>query len=209
MTEPPPRIIGRTSSSFTRVARIFAHELDVAYGFVSVRDLLSLDPADYAGNPALKLPSLETDTAAWYGSLNICRELARRSQRQLRIVWPEHLERPLAANAQELALQAMSSEVAIIMGQSAAGGADNPHQQKLRASLTNSLAWLNAKLPRILEELPQDRQLSYLEVTLFCLITHLPFRGVLNTDEYPELNRLASAHEARPSAAATYYHFQS
>src|SRR5690242_17668197 len=77
-------IVGRPSSHFTRVARLFAEELGLAYQFELVRDLLSRDSAHYGGNPALKLPALKTREATWFGALNICRELARRSERRLR-----------------------------------------------------------------------------------------------------------------------------
>src|SRR5690349_7327770 len=98
-------LVGRSSSHHTRIARIFAAELEVPCELEVVRDLMSLDPADYAGNPALKLPSLRTDEGTWFGALPICRELARRSARaltDLTIVWPEHLLDPLPVNAQEL-----------------------------------------------------------------------------------------------------------
>src|SRR6185312_1791783 len=110
-------ITGRSSSHFTRTARVFAHELGVKYRFAPVLDLMSSDSRDYAGNPALKLPVLTTDDdAVWYGTLAICRELQRRSQLQRTIVWPEQLTQALTSNAQELVLHAMSAEVSLIMG---------------------------------------------------------------------------------------------
>jgi len=44
--------------------------------------------ADYGGNPALKLPALETDDGTWLGALNVCREASRRAGREAEIVWP-------------------------------------------------------------------------------------------------------------------------
>src|SRR4051812_43364066 len=106
-----PTLIGRSSSSFTRVTRIFAAELGVEHGFEIVPDLLSLDAADYGGNPALKLPSLRTPRGIWFGALNICRELERLAPRRPFIVWPEAYDGPLLANAQELTLHAMATGV--------------------------------------------------------------------------------------------------
>ena len=57
---PVSYIVGRSSSHFTRLVRLFALELGVAYEFAPVYDLSSLDARDYAGNPALKLPSAGT-----------------------------------------------------------------------------------------------------------------------------------------------------
>jgi hypothetical protein len=52
------QIIGRSSSHFTRVALVFAHELGVPFELVPIYDMTEVDPAVYAGNPALKLPTL-------------------------------------------------------------------------------------------------------------------------------------------------------
>src|SRR5690242_11202303 len=112
----PLRVVGRTSSHFTRTVRIFAQELGVDCNLELVADLLSRDPEDYAGNPALRLPILETPEGNLYGTLNICRELARRSTAKKRIVWPEECTDISLSNAQELVQQAMASEVTIITG---------------------------------------------------------------------------------------------
>src|SRR4051794_18898701 len=91
----PLQLFGRSSSVFTRVARMFAAELGVPYGFRIVPSLLSTDPADYGQNPLLRLPVLESPACTWFGSLNICREFARHSVSGLRCIWPEQLEQPL------------------------------------------------------------------------------------------------------------------
>jgi len=70
---------GRSSSHFTRTARIFALELGVAHVFRPVLDLTSQDAANYADNPSLKVPILIDEAGPLYGTENICRELARRS----------------------------------------------------------------------------------------------------------------------------------
>jgi glutathione S-transferase len=201
-------IVGRPSSHFTRVARLFAEELGLDYDFELVRDLMSCDSSDYAGNPALRLPVLKTREAAWFGALNICRELARRSERRLRVVWPEHLEEPLLANAQELTLQGMATEVGLIMGALGGTAETNPHAVKLRTSLTNTLWWLDAALPEVLVSLPAERDLSFLEVSLFCFVEHLAFREVLPIDGYKHLVEHCAVFRARPSAAKTPYRFQ-
>jgi glutathione S-transferase len=216
-------IVGRSSSHFTRVTRIFAAELGVEAAFRVVPDLSSTDPRDYAGNPALSVPTLETPEGAWFGSLNVSRELARRSQLALEVVWPEALERPLSANAQELTLHAMSAEVALIMGSlgapaasaatssAAASSAVTPgalQREKLQNRLRACVAWLDSNLGAVLELLPA-RDLSYLEVSLFCLVTHLDFRGVLATAPFTNLLRFSERFAQRPSAQATPYRFDS
>lgn len=198
-------LYGRSSSHFTRVARIFAAELSVPYTFQIVRDLFSLDSDDYGGHPALKLPALQTRDARWFGTLNICRELARQSHRQTRIVWPEALATPVLANAQELVLHAMSTEVTLVMSKVGGGTTESQHQQKMTASLAQSMAWLEHNMATAIAALARD--LSFLEVTLFCLVEHLEFREVLSMRGYPVLRQLASEFSNRASAKQTAYRF--
>ncbi|WP_437476153.1 glutathione S-transferase family protein [Sorangium sp. So ce1014] len=202
-----PTLVGRSSSHFTRVTRIFAAELGVAHAFEVVPDLRSLDTADYAGNPALRLPILRTGATTWLGSLNICRELARRAPVPRRVVWPEHLTEALTANAQELVVQAMATEVTLIMGQLAGTPQDDAQLTKLQKSLLNMLAWLDENLQAARAGLPQDRDLSYLEVCTFCLVTHLEFRKMLPTSGYRALTAFCDEFGQRAAAQATTYRF--
>ena len=196
-------LIGRSSSHFTRVARLFAHELGVEYSFEVVRDLRVDDARAYGGNPALKVPVLRAGEEAWFGAIAICRELARRSPRQARIVWPEDATDALTSNAQELVLHAMSTEVTLVMSKVA--GQSGGYLDKARTSLTGVLDWLEAHAPSALARLPEDRDLSLLEVTLFCLVRHLGFREVLDTTPYRRLGELTERFGRRPSALATEY----
>ncbi len=202
-----PVIIGRSSSHFTRIARVFAAEMRIDYSFRVVRDLMSSDLRDYGGNPALKIPSMQTPRGVWFGALNVCRELWRLSSPRPRVVWPEDLDEPLLANAQELVLQAMSTEVTLIMARMADANASNAHQMKMQKGLVNMLAWLEENTRAALAALPPHRDLSYLEVTLFCLVTHLEFRDVLPTASYSELTRFCQHFATRASIGETLYRF--
>ena len=207
LADPLPQLVGRSSSSFTRVTRVFAAELQVEYELHVVRDLMSLQRADYGENPALKLPSLRAGNGVWFGALNSCRALSRMSVRDLRIVWPELLSEPLLANAQELTVQAMATEVALIMAGLNEAERPGAHQVKMRTSLINTLGWLDARVSAILAALPVDRELSYLEVTLFCLCSHLEFRDVLPLTGYPALTEFCRTFADRPCAQQTAYRF--
>src|SRR6476619_1461764 len=160
------RLYGRSSSHFTRIVRIFAAELEVGLEFGLIRDLMSTQASDYGDNPSLKLPTLESPDGTWFGSLGICRELARHDELNLDIVWPDQLDKALACNAQEMVLQAMSTEVALVMGKSSGVAADNARQAKLRASLLGTMQWLEDNVGAALALLPPERDLSYLEVSL-------------------------------------------
>lgn len=199
-------LFGRSSSSFTRIARIYAAELGVAYAFRIVPDLMSLDPGDYGGNPALRLPVLQTTESTWFGASNIARVLARRAPTQKLLVWPEDLDQPLFANAQELTLVALSTEVSLIMAQLARAEV-SANIEKLRRSLANTLAWLDENMERLLATLPPERQLSWLEVTAFCLITHVTFRDVLPVTPYARLVAFSERFGERASAQQTTYRF--
>jgi len=201
------RLYGRSSSHFTRIARIFAIELELELEFVPIRDLMSTDAADYGDNPALKMPTLETFEGSWFGSLGICRELARNSELNLDIVWPDQLETPLTSNSQEMVLQAMASEVALLMAKATGVPADNPHQAKLARSLLGSLQWLEDNAGAAIASLPPERDLSYLEVSLFCLVEHLDSREVVPTEPYPNLRAFTERFALRSSAKATPYKF--
>ena len=207
VTTTPFTIIGRSSSTFTRVTRIFAAELGIPYVLHVVRDLKVLDAGDYGDNPALKVPSLRTPNATWFGALNGCRELARASERRLRIVWPEALESPLLGNAQELVLQAMSTEVGLIMSGAVDQPSAAPHVVKMTRSLAGSLSWLDHNIRPALAALPAERDLSYFEVTLFCLFGHLSFRKIMSTAPYTELAAFHQAFGKRPSCVDTEYRF--
>ncbi|HEU4581184.1 MAG TPA: glutathione S-transferase domain-containing protein [Polyangiaceae bacterium] len=203
---PELTIIGRSSSHFTRVARIFALELGLEAALRVVPDLASASASDYGGNPALRIPALVAPSGTWFGALSACRELQRQARSELRVIWPEALDRPLLANAQELTVQAMSSEVSLIMG--SLNGSELPaaHREKLSTSLRGSLSWLDQQLDAVLDLLPA-RDLSFLEVTLFCLVTHLEFRPLLPVREYTRLQQFCSRFAQRSSARATPFRF--
>jgi glutathione S-transferase len=201
------RIIGRSSSHFTRTVRVFAHECGVSYAWQPLFDLMSRSESDYGGNPALKLPVLETPEGAWFGALNICRELERRAQAPVRVVWPEEVTDRSATNAQELVLQGMSTEVALIMRGLPDAETANAADAKARASLENSLAWLDQQLPAALQALPADRTLSFLEVSSYCFIRHLDFRSVMDTARFANLRGFCDGYGDRPSFRETEYRF--
>jgi glutathione S-transferase len=202
-----PVLVGRSSSHFTRIARIFAHELEVACEFQPVLDLTSVNRADYADNPTLRVPILRTEAGTWFGALNICRALARRSTRGLTVVWPEEMSLHVAANAQELTLQTMATEGVLIMAKVSGTNPDDRYLGKLRVALVGSMEWLEAHVDEALSSLPAKRDLSTLEVSLFCLITHLDFREILSTAPYPRLTAFATRFAERTSAQQTPYRF--
>jgi glutathione S-transferase len=188
------------------VTRIFALEFGLEPALRVVPSLASASASDYGGNPSLRVPALLAPSGTWFGALSVCRELMRHAAMARRVIWPEALDRALLANAQELTVQAMSTEVSLIMG--SLSGAELPaaHRDKLAASLRGSLSWLDENIDAVLDLLPR-RDLSFLEVTLFCLVTHLEFRSLLPTQDYERLQEFCARFAERESARATPFRF--
>ena len=201
------KIIGRTSSHFTRTTLIFAHELGLDFELVSVFDIEAKRTEVFGGNPALKVPSLNRAGSTVFGTENICRALADLAPSTLRIVWPEALRNDVSRNAQELVWHCMAAQVQLVFGTVVAKlPADNVYFSKGRAGFEGALAWLEANVAEALRALP-PRDLSLFEVTLFCLIEHLTFRNSLSVEPYPALVAFARAFGTRPSAQRTAYRF--
>jgi glutathione S-transferase len=197
-------LVGRSSSHFTRTARLFALELGVPHRFEPVLDLTSTAPAVYADNPALKVPILVDQHGPLYGTENICRELVRRSGLAGRVVLRGQVGARVVANAEEMVLHAMSAEVNLIMLATPATRREPP---KVRRSLENALAFVDVELDRALAALPGDRALSFLEAALFSLATHLPFRDIMDVGAYARICAFRDRFATRPSARATEYRF--
>lgn len=205
MTRAALTLVGRHSSHYTRIVSIYAAELGVACAFEPVFDIGSTDAKLFGENPMLRVPSLATPEGTWFGSLNACRELARRSSSELRLVWPEDHATPAAANAQEITTDAMATGVVIVTGRMSGLADDAPSLVKPFARLRGGVAWLEANLDAALATLPEPR-LSFLEVSAFCLLTHLGFRQLLSIDDRPRLTAFCQRFGARPSALATGYY---
>jgi glutathione S-transferase len=205
MANPELTLVGRSSSHFTRTARVFAHELGVPYTFRPVFDILAVDPAAYGDNPALKVPVLLDEQGPLYGSENICRELARRSGQRPRVALRGDVGERIVANAEEMVLHVMGSAVILIT--SGLGGPEQTPPPKVRRSLENALTFLDRNVDGVLAALPGDRVLSFFEVALFCVVPHLPFRKLLDASGYQRLQAFARTFSERPGAKATEYHF--
>ena len=202
------QIIGRSSSHFTRVARIFALELGIPHELIPVYEPLAMDVATFGGNPALKIPALKRGASILIGTENICRALADHAGGKARIVWPEELRSDLCRNANEMLWHSMAAEVQLAMGVLTSKlPADNAFFAKIRAGFEGALGWLDQNLSAVLASLAADRSFSLFEVALFCLLEHLSFRGTLPVAPYPALVAFAKTFGQRPSAKQTPYAF--
>jgi len=198
-------VVGRSSSHFTRVTRIFALELGVPHAFRPVLDMTTLEPGNYADNPALKIPVLIDEHGHLFGTENICRELARRSGQRDRVVLRGEVTTRIVANAEELLLHAMGSSVALIT--TAQAGPEWQPPPKVRPSLGNALAFLDTHAATVRAALPAERLLSFFEVALYCQVRHLAFRNLVDVSGYKHLEAFCQELDQRPAALATSYRF--
>jgi glutathione S-transferase len=197
-------LVGRSSSHFTRLARIFAGELGVKYTFRPVLDMTVTDPVIYGDNPALKMPVLVDAEGSLFGCENICRELVRRSgANRQRIVMRGEMSDRIVANFEELTLDVMSGEVSLIFAKI---NKTEPSPRSL-LSVGNSLRWLDDHVDDAIAKLPVERSFSFVEAALFCLMTHLPFREVMSVEAYARLLDHTRRFGLRESARTTEYRF--
>lgn len=204
-------IIGRSSSHFTRVTRIFAAELEAPYSFVALHELTALESAKFAGNPALKMPSLRrADGSVVFGTENICRVLVESApgDRRAHVAFPEDVRADVGRNAHELLWHAMAAQVQLVLGTLVGKlPAEHPYFVKVRAGFDGALRYLDANLDAARSAIPAERTLSLFDVALFCLVEHLAFRTTLSPADYPTLHAFARAWGTRASARATVYAF--
>lgn len=203
---PTAVIFGRSTSHFTRVVTVFAHEMGVTVELVPLLDLGSLEVAHYGGNPALKIPSLRVGDSVLFGTDNVCRALAQRSTLRRKLVWPEDVHDERTRNAQQLAWHGMDAQVQLVAGPMLGKiDADNAYLAKVRRGFEGALHWLDLNVDHALGALPAPRDLSFFEVMLFCLVEHLRFRPTVPLAPYPRLTAFAADFGARPSALHTAY----
>lgn len=201
-------LLGRQSSHYTRVVRMLAHELGLELPVRPLHDLMSLDPASYGGNPALKLPILRLGDEPLFGTLNICRALAAHAGRSQDVYWPGQADRPLLMNAHELLAHAMAAEVEVVLHEAVMRRPPDAASTKRRDSLLACLAWLDAHLDAVLQQVRQ-RPISWFELCLFALLAHIPFRNPLDIGGLRRLLAFEGEFAQRPSAQATPYRFDS
>ena len=197
-------LAGRSSSHFTRLARIFAIESGRDFDFELLEDLASTNAENYSGNPSLTIPVLLVDDQAVLGSVNICRKFAELSGQREHYSLPEDfIGCQLLQNAHELVMTGMSAQVTIVFSTLFAGIArENSLVMKSHERLNGLLAWLNTNWQEILAQLPQGT-LSTIEVGLFCLLEHIDFRGTEGIFVGRELQEFVTNFGARQSAEDT------
>lgn len=195
-------LYGRQDSHYTRLVRVLAAELGIDLPMHPVHGLMRQDPANFGGHPALRLPVLRIGEDGIYGSLNICRVIARAAGREADVAWPQDSCDPLLLNAHELVANAMAMHLELVMHEVVDRRPPDITSTKRHAGLVGSLQWLDERLAAIRASLPPGC-VSVFEVSLFCLLEHLPFRGHIDVADFAALANFVREFGARPSALAT------
>lgn len=204
---PTLEIVGRRSSHYTRLVRLLAHELGVPYALRPIHDLLSEDPAVYAGHPALKLPAARLGETTVWGSLNACRLVAAAANDgETRVFWPEQARSARLMNAHEVLAHVMAAQVEVVFHEIVSRRPPDATSRKRRASLMLCLQWLNRHLDEIRAELPTGR-IALFDLGLYALLEHLPFRNPIDLSPMPHLVEFVAVFGERASAQATPYVF--
>ena len=207
---PSLRLTGRSSSHFTRVARIVAHELCIPIELDVLHDISSIGVEDYGGHPALKIPTLHVGDTLLFGTDNICRKLADLAGRSAdpRVVLSHQVTSAPVLNGQELVWQAMAAQVQLVLGvQVGRLPADSTFFAKAKLGMLGSLTWLDERLARVLAALPAPRDFSVFEVTLHCLVEHIVFRPTVPLDGFSRLREFTAGFATRASARHTAFGF--
>lgn len=188
-------------SHFSRKVRIVLRELDLAYDESYVPNLLSADPADFGGNPILRVPVLR-DGANWVvESDQIVRyvlEAYDRNSDRFAFVSMTTAQR----NALSIVSAVMGADVELTLSKRS-GLVDHAgalYFRRYREVIEHGLAWLERNGAMIWPHV----EFSYLDIALLCMWDHLRYGRLLDeTVPYPWIDARTSRHAARPSVAAT------
>jgi glutathione S-transferase len=188
-------------SHFSRKVRIVLRELDLACDESYVPNLLSADPADFGGNPILRVPVLRDGPHWVVESDQIVRyvlEAYDRGSDRFAYFSMGAAQR----NALSIVSAIMGAEVELLLSRRS-GLVDHAgalYFRRYREVIEHGLAWLERDGAGIWPEM----EFSYLDIALLCMWDHIRYNGLLDdAGRYPWIDARTSRHAARPSVAAT------
>ncbi len=167
-------------SHFGRKVRIVLQELEIPHELIFVPNLLSSDPADFGGNPILRIPTL-VDAEHWIvESDQIARYVVERYDPKDRLGCL--VLDPDQRNLQAMINAAMGAEVEILLsGRSGIENVDTiSYFRRYFEVIRNCLRWLDTEGAKRWTTL----DFSYLDIALICMWDHLRYY-----DTVPELEQ--------------------
>jgi glutathione S-transferase len=188
-------------SHFSRKVRIVVRELGLECEESYVRDLLSADPADFGGNPILRVPVLK-DGETWVIESDQIVRYVLETYDAGNDRFGFFSMTPAQRNALSIVSAIMGAEVELILSRRAGLAAESGglYFERYRKVIGHGLAWLE----RDGASLWPERDPSYLDIALTCMWDHLVHNRLRDeASSWPWIEARALRHASRPSFAAT------
>jgi glutathione S-transferase len=188
-------------SHFSRKVRIVLREIGLACEESYVPNLLSTNPAEFGGNPILRVPVLRDGPHWVIESDQIVRYLLEaydHGSDRLAFFSMSTAQR----NALSIVSAIMGAEVELILSKRSglvehAGGL---YFRRYREVIGQGLAWLEQNAATIWPEV----EFSYLDIALLCMWDHVRYNRLIDeTDPCPWIEARTLRHASRASVAAT------
>ncbi|HEX4826251.1 MAG TPA: glutathione S-transferase family protein [Candidatus Polarisedimenticolaceae bacterium] len=200
MTDSPERVLFLTPlSHFSRKVRIVLREIGLAHAETFVPDLLSADPADFGGNPILRVPVLRDGTTWVIESDQIARHVLETYDRgadRFAFFSMDVAQR----NALSIVSAVMGAEVELLLSKRSGLETGTRYFQRYREVVARGLAWLEGNAGAIWP----DVRFSYLDIALICMWDHLGhYRFREEARAFPWIEARTKRHASRESVAAT------
>lgn len=188
-------------SHYSRKVRIVLRELSLACEESYVPDLLSSDPADFGGNPILRVPVLRDGDGWVIESDQIVRHVLETydpGHDRFRFFSMNAAQR----NALSIVSAVMGAEVELILSRRSglAAEAGALYFGRYRTVIGQGLAWLETNGVSVWPE----AEFSYLDIALLCMWDHLRYNRLRDeTRAWPWIDARTARHASRPSVAET------
>jgi glutathione S-transferase len=188
-------------SHFSRKVRIVLRELGLACEESYVPNLLSADPAEFGGNPILRVPVLRDGPHWVIESDQIVRHLLEAyddSSDRFAFFSMSTAQR----NALSIVSAIMGAEVELLLSKRSglAEDAGGLYLRRYREIIAHGLAWLERNAAMIWPE----AEFSYLDIALLCMWDHLRYNRLRDeAGSFPWTDARTLRHALRASVAAT------
>ena len=188
-------------SHFSRKVRIVLRELSVACQESFVPNLLSSDPADFGGNPILRVPVLRDGSTWVIESDQIVRHLLENYDRgndRFSFFSMNAAQR----NTLSILSAIMGAEVELLLSRRSGLGSEagGLYFGRYRSVIGHGLEWIEANGA----EAWPAAEFSYLDIVLVCMWDHLRYNRLGDgTGSWPWIEERTARHASRPSVAAT------
>ena len=188
-------------SHFSRKVRVVLEEMRLECDFSYAPNLLSEDPADFGGNPILRVPVLKDGTNWVVESDNIVRYLLDTYDPGNDRFSFLHMTVP-QRNALAFITAVMGAEVELTLSRRSGirPGEGEAYFHRYREVIHNCLQWLETEG----RSTWPDTEFSYLDIALICMWDHLQHGRLVELQgQYPWITNRTEGHSGRQSVRDT------